>query len=713
MLAAVRVTRAEEDLSMGGAAAEEGLAKTGSAAEVELAIGGPLRRRSATSDAPVPLQLKPPPVQFTNRVAEVVELDRLLDERRARPSIHLISGPAGVGKTALATHWLHRIRARFPRGQLGADHGGFSPTGPVDPGEVLGRFLRALGVPPSGVPIGVEEQAALYRTITAHQPLLVLLDNAASSEQVRPLIPAGPTSVVVVTSRRRLGGLLRDEGARLLSLEAFNASQSKEMLSRTVGAAQVRTEVAAAGDIVELCGGLPIALAVMGAQLAARPQSSTRRVATRLAKENRRLSVLSPEEDVSVQAAFDLSYHELSAEAAALYRTLGLHPGAEFGTGVASAAVDSPVDEVEDLLDQLVEVGLLQLDDGRFTFLDLIRLHAEEKLAEHDSAETREEALRRILEWYLHIANVTAELTTPDQKPIRYEFAYRPSDRMRFESRDDGLKWLELERANLIAAIRTAAERDLNELGWQLAAAMRPLFLHKHYRDFLAVSKLGVVCAERWENRSAQAVMHNRCGAACRATGRFDEAVEHYQRGLATAPGGDNPATEIRSMEGLGLVALAQDRAADAVGYFEEDLRLSTELDRPHDVGLALINLGAALTKAGNAPDGIERLTRAKELLAGQGDDYNVARAQTDLARALGLTGEFAKARDEIALSQATMRARGSLFEQARALQVLGEVTQAAGETAEARRLYEHALAVLVDLRRPEAAQVQFRLYAL
>jgi tetratricopeptide (TPR) repeat protein len=707
MLAAVRVSRAEEDVSMGSPAADDGHAK------VELAIGVPPRRCSATFDAPSPLQLKPPLVHFTNRAAEVIELDRLLDQRRTRPSIHLISGHAGVGKTALATHWLHRIRARVPGGQLGADLGGFSPTGPVDPGELLGRFLRALGVLPSGVPIGVEAQSALYRRITVDQPLLVLLDNAASTEQVRPLIPAGPASVVVVTSRRRLGGLLRDDGARLLSLQPFNADQSKEMLSRTVGAARVSTETADADDIVELCGGLPIALAVMGAQLAARPKSSIRKVATRLANQNRRLSVLSPDGDVSVHAAFDLSYHELSAEAAALYRTLGLHPGAAFGTEVASAAVDSSVDEVENLLGQLVEEGLLQqLDDDRFTFLDLVRFHAQEKLA-HDSAEAREEALRRILEWYLHTANVTAELTTPDQKPIPYEFAYRPSGRMRFESRDDGLEWLELERANLIAAMRTSAEHGMNELGWQLAAAMWPLFRHKHYRDFLAVSKLGVVCAERWGNRSAEALMHNRCGAACRATGRFDEAVEHYQRGLATAPRGDDPAIVIRSVEGLGLVALAQDRAAVALGYFEEDLRLSTELDRPHDVGLALINVGAALTKAGRAAGGIDRLTRAKELLIELGDDYNVARVQTDLARALRLTGEFAKARAEIALSQATMRARGSLFEQARALEVLGEVAQAAGETDEARRLYEQALAVLVDLGRPEAAQVQFRLYAV
>jgi tetratricopeptide (TPR) repeat protein len=682
---------------------------------VELSIQAPSRPHRGRPDTAVPRQLKPPPVHFTNRSAEVVELDRLLDERRSRPSIQLISGHAGVGKTALATHWLYRIRARFPHGQLGADLGGFSPTGPVDPGELLGRFLRALGVPPGGVPADVEEQAALYRTITADKPLLVLLDNAASTAQVRPLIPAAPTSVVVVTSRRRLGGLLTDEGARLLSLRLFSTEHSKELLSRTVGAGRVSTEQDEADEIVKLCGGLPIALAVIGRQLVARPQSSLGKVATRLANETKRLGVVSPKEDVSVQATFDLSYAELSPAAAGLYRALGLHPGANFGTGVASAAANSSVGDAEDLLDQLVEEGLLeQLDDDRFTFLDLVRLHAKEKLAQHDSRETQELILRRILEWYLHAASATGELTTPDQEPIRYASKYRPSDRVSFESRDAALDWLELERSNLINAVRTAADYDLRELGWQLAAALWPLFLfHKHYRDFLAVSQLGVACAERWGNHSAQAIMHNRCGAACRGTGRYDEAVEHYKAGQATAAQGDDPAIGIRSIEGLGLVALAQGRPEDALRHFAEDLRLSAELNRQHDAGLALINLGATLTKAGRAAEGIEHLDRAKELLAEQGDDYNVARARTDLGRALGLTGEVARAREELALSQAAMRAHGSRFEQARTLQVLGEVAEAAGETAEARRWYEEALPVLVDLGRPEATQVQTRLLAL
>ncbi|WP_020669005.1 ATP-binding protein [Amycolatopsis nigrescens] len=661
----------------------------------------------------IPRQLAAPPAHFTNRSAELAELDRILDVQRDRPFVQVITGPGGIGKTALATHWTNRVRARFPRGQLHADLGAFAAQGPVDPGEVLGQFLRSLGVAPSLVPIGLAEQIALYRTLTTDNPLLVLLDNAASTEQVRALLPGGSASVVVVTARSRLGGLLAQDGAALLTLEPLTPVHGRELLTRTLGAHRIGGDGAEATDIVRLCGGLPIALAVMGARLATRPRASLAKAAADLAR--RRLPMLSVKGDLSVQATFDLSYEALPAEAARLYRLLGVHPGAEFSTGIAAAAADLPADDVEPLLEELVDVGLLhEPEEDRYRFHDLIRLHAKDASDRLDSPRDRESALRRMLESYLHTASATGELTVPDQSPIPYDFEYQPHDRPSFDEPEQAMAWLELERTNLIAAIVTAAEHDLPELGWQLAAAMWPLFLlRKHYRDFLTVSQLGVDCARRWGNGSAEALMRNRSGSACRGAGRFDEAIEHYRGGLMAATGAGDEAAAIRSVEGLGLVALAQDRLPDALELFEDDLERSTGLNRAHDVSLALINLGATLTRMGRDTEAIERLSRARELLAEQGDEYNEARARTDLARVLARAGRHAEAAAELDSALATMRQRGSRFEEARALEVLGEVAEAAGDLDAARRHYETALPILRDLGRPEATRLGERLETL
>ncbi|WP_181775935.1 ATP-binding protein [Amycolatopsis pittospori] len=661
-----------------------------------------------------PRQLPNAPAHFTNRTAELGLLEKLLSQEEdggGSPTVQLISGQGGIGKTALATAWGHRLGDRFPDGHLWADLGGFSTNGPLTASEALGRFLRALGVPPAGLPADVEELAALYRTTTADRPLLLLLDNAGSTEQVLPLLPACADSLVIVTSRRRLGRLQTEHRAKLVELNPFGSAHSAELLRRAVGTDRVGAEAEHAGKITELCGGLPIALTTISSKLAARPKMSLEKIATELRKEYRRLATLSTKEAQSVEASFNLSYDELPSDAAALYAALGLHPGPDFGVGVAAASIAVRPEVADDLLDQLVDVGLLiDRGDDRYTFHDLARLHAKEKTAgnEYD----RDIAVRRMLEWYLAAASATAVLTTPDQDAIPYRYEYRPSAPVTFGSSDEALDWLELERENLIAAVETAADGELPELGWQLAAAMWPLFLlRKHYPDFLRVSELGVRCARAWGNSSALALMHNRSGAASRGTGRYDEAVGHYQAGREAAQSGDDHVVEIRSVEGLGLVALQQGRLDDAVKWFEEDHRLSERQQRSHDVGLALINLGATRVRAGQPEAGIRDLAGARDIL--EGDDYNVARARIELGRALTVTGDLAAARAELEPARATMESAGSRFEVARTLHAFGEIAEAEGETEEARRYYDQALPIFVGLGRPEADALRARLARL
>ncbi|MEU6641425.1 tetratricopeptide repeat protein [Saccharomonospora sp. NPDC046836] len=665
------------------------------------------------AQAPVPRQLKRPPAWFTNRATELRTLNRLLDTAGDRPAVQVISGPGGMGKTALALRWLNEFAGEFPDGQLYANLRGFDRSGPVETGELLGQFLRALGVPHSQVPLDVEEQGGLYRTLTATTPMLVLLDDAASEAQVRPLIPAAAGSVVVVTSRRTLGGLAVDEGAALLTLEPFSADHSMTLLLNTLGSARVDTERAHATTIVRLTAGLPIALCSVAGRLAAKPKASLARTAGELSAGRRRLAVLSAgKEEDSVRASFDLAYQALPAPAARLYRLLGLHQGAEFGAGVAAAAVQGSVAGTLPILDELVEVNMLsEPDEGRYAFHDLYRLHAVEKAEEHDSGDDRDAAQRRILEWYLHAARSTAHLVTADQDPIPYEFAYRRADPAALPAEDEALDWLERERTNLIAAVQAAAQLGMPALAWQLADSMWPLFLlRKHYRDFLTVSQLGVRCARQWGNNAAEVLMHNRCGAACRGAGRFAEAAEHYRAALAALPPDGDQTAAIRSVEGLGLIALAQGRHADALVEFTDDLRRSRELDRPHDVALALVNVGVTQTKLGRIGDAVDSLEQARTLLTGQGDSYNVARARIDLARALARDGRFTEATEHVTSAREAMGTHGSAFEEARALQVLAEIAELSGQAEEARQRYEAVLPIFTELGRPEAGEVRERL---
>ncbi|AXB48877.1 regulator protein [Amycolatopsis albispora] len=672
----------------------------------------PAPRRSPEVEPAVPRELEHPPAHFTNRTEQLELLDRLLDGPRDRPVVQVISGLGGIGKSALARHWVHRVRARFPRGQLYADLGAFNAGGPTDTGELLKRFLEAFGIDGKKQPAGLDELKALYRSETAGRPLLVVLDDAVSSEQVAPLIPTASGSVVVVTSRFRLGGLRASHGARRLELTKFEHGHGVQLLSAIVD--DERTEVLSPHltQMVSFCDGLPIALHVLGVKLANQPHLSAARAAAQL--ERLRLAALADQkENLSVTSTFDLSYQDLSPEAARLYRALGLHPGPEFGLGAASGAAGRSVDDTEVLLGELVQSGLLDANQDRFEFHDLVRMHAGDKAAA-DPVEA-EAARRRILEWYLHAARRTEDtLTVPDQDRIPYEFAGHAPDADSLPGNDDALPWLERERPNLIAAIKDAVRHELPELAWQLAAAMWPLFLlRKHYRDFLTVSQLGVECAEEWGNTSAKALMLNRSGAACRGAGRFDEAIEYYTAAKETLAGGGDQAIAIRSMEGLGLVALAQGRTEDALAHFEENLAYARRLERAHDVNLALVNLGVTLVKAGRAHEAVDRLEQAKSLLDAQGDEYNRARAQIDLGRALAHDERFDEARAQVGAALATMESAGSAFEQARAIHALGDVAKLAGDIAEARARYEAALPIYTELNRPEAKPLAEELRSL
>lgn len=668
------------------------------------------------ASADPPHQLLPSVSTFVDREGELHALARFdVDPAGgAGKRLVVLVGPPGVGKTALALHWAHRIRDRYGDGQLYADLGG--PGGAITLEHVLGRFLGALGVAAQQVPVGATEQAALFRKLTADLRLLVLLDNAASAADVRALLPASPASVTVVTGRSRLGGLTAD-GARFIELAPLTQRHGVELLARSVGETRISAEAAQAQRLVNLCGGLPIALSVTGARLATRPRWTVEKAVSDLLDEHRRLARLSFGDDLSVQAVFDVSYQALSEPAARLYRLLGLHPGPDFDAGVAAALLRTPLLEAEGIIDELLNANLLdELHAGRCRFHELLRLHARQRAEAEDSVDDRTLAVRRMLDWYLHTATVAGQVITPHRTRLRRDVEQVPVEPVSFPGHPEALEWLDRERVNLLAAARHAHEHGLPAMAWQLADAMWGLFLFRtHYHDWLQFDLLANQAARACADPGMEAESQDRLALLYHALGRNDEALEHMGRAAELWRQLDEPARVASSLERFGFAYLDQGRVELAIEHFTRALAGYREIGAPRSEGLALISLGRALMAADRVVEATEHLRQASEVLGSLTplDPYNSARALIALGRAETRAGHHDAALDRLRSALVAMRSVNSPLGQADAWWALAELHEVAGRVEQARDCYRRTVAQFTELGNPAAARVQVQLTAL
>jgi transcriptional regulator with XRE-family HTH domain len=331
---------------------------------------------------PVPAQLPADVAGFTGRTGYLGQLDALLGIAVRPPATVVIAGTAGVGKTALAVHWAHQVRHRFPDGQLYVNLRGFDHTAtPTDPGAVVRRFLDALYVPAHLVPADPDAQAALYRTLLADRRMLVLLDNARDSEQVRPLLPGASGCLVLITSRSELTGLIAAEGARALPVDLLTSDEAHELFARRVGADRFVAEPRAFAEIVAHCARLPLALAIAAARATAHPHLPLAALAADLCDSHDRLDALTTDDTgTGIRAVFSWSYRTLSLDAARLFRLLGLHPGPEVTARSAASLTRSPPAQVRPLLAELARAHLLtEHAPGRYAFHDLLGDYATEQ----------------------------------------------------------------------------------------------------------------------------------------------------------------------------------------------------------------------------------------------------------------------------------------------------------------------------------------------
>lgn len=671
--------------------------------------GGVHLHGRAAERSPAPRQLPAPPHRFTNRSTELRQLDEILTTGSA--GIVVLTGPGGVGKTALATHWAYGLRDRFQDGQLYVDLGGFSEGPPVHPAEVVGSFLRALGVRPDDLPVAFAEQVTLYRSVTTGRSILAILDNAYSAAQVRALVPGTGSSMVVVTSRSRLLGLLPD-GARLVDVNPLPEEDSVALLARRVDPTRIARERSQIADLVRICAGLPIALCVAAARLAARPRLSVETMVSELADETNRLRRLAVPEGLSVQAAFDVSYRALDSRAATLYRRLALHPGQEFSLGpitvlMPQASADEPADAVEPLL----EASLLQeVDEGRFRFHDLVRLHARQKAEADDSEADRESVLRALLEWYFAGAHRADAVLTPYRRRLPYEFVTMPSGVPAPSSRAHALDWLERERLNLLAAGRTAFDRGYTELAWHLSDVLWPLFLYgRHYRDRMEADRRGVAAARAWQNQWAEADMLKRLSRICAVAGDYAAAEQHARESIRLYRAVGDVRGVLDGQEALALSYRDTGQLPEAIAAFTELLAANRQHGEERSIALILINLGTLLSAAGQCTDAIAMLAEAKQILGRLSaiDPYNEARAMTGLAGAYLRAGDVSTAEATATAAASRMAELGSEHDRAEAVRLLGQIAEQRGDIATARARYRSALAVFEALGSSRAASTR------
>ncbi|WP_244177147.1 tetratricopeptide repeat protein [Streptomyces albus] len=682
------------------------------------AVHGDIRLLGAPSGSTSPPRQLPPVSRVANRESELRALDRFRERaiRGEGPTAVTISGLGGVGKTALALHWLHGIRSTVPDGQLFAGLGAQSPDGPAHPGTVLGMFLRALGVPAEGVPAETEERLGLYRSLTAGRRLAVLLDDAVSAAQVRPLLPSG-TCLAVVTSRWRLPGLSVD-GCLSMGLDPLGADAAVELLASTLGDGRVRDEPAEARALAGLCAGLPLAVRVVGARLAARPGRPLRAMVRALSDEHSRLDAMTIEDDHSVRAALDLSHRALTGPAARLYRLLALHPGADFGVNAARALSagppgEAPAGDILDLLDQLLDANLLfGTGEERYRLHDLVRLHARGLLETEHEPEDRERALRRLLDHYLASATAAECVLDPHHRSLPR--TYGPGQPVAEDFHGDpraALDWLEREHGNLMAAIGLARKADVPAVAWQLADAMWPLFTRrKHYESWRAAHREGLAAARTCGDRAAQCRMLTSGGLGELDTGGHARALEMFNEAARLFRESGDALGHARTLNYRGLACLGLGRLDEAAGFFR---RAAEECPRHGDRragGLASLNLADTSLRRGDSEPAVTHASRAHEVLAEEGDPYNAARAGILLGRALTGLGRAEEAGERLRRAVAALRESQAGYELARALEALGELAEHLGQNGTARSRYAEALEHYDRLAVPAAGALRARL---
>jgi tetratricopeptide (TPR) repeat protein len=585
----------------------------------------------------VPWQLPPEVDSFTDRESVLAALASVWERRHHDSSpVALLVGTAGVGKTAVAIRWARAIEASFGDGTLYANLRGYDPTNePMSVAEALSQFIRSVGLTGQPIPHSLEERTAIYRTLTAKRNLLVVLDNAASAEQVRPLIPASPSSMVLVTSRSNLSGLVARDGAVRIVVPVLTEEDSKELLEKLLGPERLVT--AAADVLVRRCVRLPLALRI-AAEIIMRSQFRTVADTLEDLQDGQdalySLDLPGDDEASNMRSVLSWSYNSLTPEVARAFRALGLHPGTSLSLESAAAILGESRPRARRLLSELTEAHLLEeTARNTFSFHDLLRAYAIDRSLSEDTQQIRSQAVQRILSWYLHTADAANRKLAPYRRHVSLPKLPEAVTIPIFADYDSAMAWCEQERENLVSATRIALEEGLYDLAWRLPSALFSFFYIRWYSDdWIETYKHGIVAAERANDLEGKSIMLNRLGVAYKEQGLFSDALPRFQEALKIRRGLSDDQGVATALTNIGLCLTGLGRATEAVSQYEEALMISRAMDDKWTVSWILHNLGEAEI----ALDHLERALTAQQESLEVSDEIGDRIIRGDALRQLG-----------------------------------------------------------------------------
>ncbi len=674
----------------------------------------------------VPRQLPAAVADFTGRAAELAALTQILDQASASAPgtvvISAIGGMAGVGKTALALHWAHQVASRFADGQLYVNLRGFDPSAePVTAPEAVRGFLDALGVVPERVPPSSEAQAGLYRSLLADKQMLILLDNARDEQQVRPLLPASPTSLVLVTSRNQLAGLAAADGARLISLDVLTPDEATQLLSSRLGRTRAAAESDAISEIASLCACLPLALAIAAARAAARPRLPLAALTTELHDSPGRLDALEAGDPAaSVRAVFSWSTAQLSPRAARMFWLLGVHPGPDITVPAAASLAGVASARARQDLDELARAHLIgEQIPGRYACHDLLRVYAARQAAAQDE-QARLAAVGRVADHYLHSAHAAVELTGRSIDMIMIGPARPGVTPEHPESYQQATAWFEAEHQVLLAVITLAASTGFDTHAWQIPFCISDFLERRgHWQQWVQILDVAVVTAARAGDTTGQAQALRLLAWACAHLGDQDQALVHCAASLRLCEQTGDRLGEAHAHQFLagyqlsGASAITDGGDADALGHAEQALRLYRATGhRPAQISTLLI---VAWCHAGFGDYQQARgfCQQALTLTAELGQAAELAQAWHSLGYAEYHLGNLAEATACYQRALNLTREFGDLALKADIFANLGDTHDAAGQQQQARDAWRQALPILDELHRPDADRVRAKLASI
>ena len=686
------------------AAAGQAAQPPGSAPQPVSAGPGPALPRVAQLPADIP--------DFTGRIDQLQRLRDLLStpEHDGSPGAVVVAaviGAGGLGKTTLAVHAAHRLRTHYPDGQLYANLQGASQQ-PAAPSDVLARFLRDLGMDPARIPVDAEERAAQYRSLLTDRHVLIVLDDAKDAAHVRPLLPGSASCAVLVTTRSRMPDLA---GSRFVDLDVLDRDEARAMFATIIGPGRAESEPEATDEVLTACAGLPLAIRIAGARLGARSGWSVRTIASRLSDERRRLDWLKTG-DLAVRACFEVSFTSLprqrgsdAVDPAHTFRLLGTWQGSSIGLPAAATLIGQDDGSVADALEVLVDAQLLQSPaPDRYRFHDLLKAYAADRAHREETAAVRDEAIRRVLAWYLQTVDAVAHMVSPH----RYQFELAAPDLsgepLTFHSLNEALNWCEVERTNLVAATRQAAAARLYEVAWQLPVAAVAFFNRRTYwADWVETNQIALASVRQLGDQRGEALVLNCLGTAYLRR-RMAEATEYFEPALAIRRRiGDLPG-EVQTATSLADTYRLLHRYDEALELLKRALEIQRPAANPYSQGVVLNNLGETYLALGRVVEAVGSLEHARDIFREIDDSRGEGYALNNLGEAYLAQGRVA---DAIAFLERALNLRhaaGDRLEEAETLRLLAGAYRAENAPERATECFRQALLIFDDLDETEQA---------